>query len=305
MLGDLPESATRRHHTVVALDLFGRLELRHRCAPAFDSKGWDHGLASLWAAIASHHGKPETGTDDLDHEDPISGMRPTGIRAAKDFAADVVEMFGPYAPLAPMQKGSVEALSWVVAGLTNLADWIGSNRDAFPYRKPPQTLASYWIEARASAASALAASGLLPVTSVLAPTLQTLFAGIDMPSPLQQWSQTVVLLPGPVLTVIEDVTGSGKTEAALVLASRSMAEHRAGGVFFALPTMATANAMFDRLEPSYRRMFAVGFDPSLVLAHGRSGLHDGFTHSILPHANTVAERTAETSGDGSSAVCAA
>ncbi len=55
-------------------------------------------------------------------------------------------------------------------------------------------------------------------------------------------------------------------------------------MFLALPTMATANAMYRRMGESYRRLFAEGTAPSLALAHGRAALHDGFTRSILPDA---------------------
>ena len=86
---------------------------------------------------------------------------------------------------------------------------------------------------------------------------------------------------GPALFVVEDLTGSGKTEAALILAHRLMVAGRAEGLYVALPTMATANAMFDRLAESYRRLFARSAAPSLALAHGRSKLHQGFSDSIL------------------------
>src|SRR5262249_9039299 len=83
------------------------------------------------------------------------------------------------------------------------------------------------------------------------------------------------------LAIIEDVTGSGKSEAALIFAARLLSGGRADGLYFALPTMATANAMYDRLAASYRRLFADGSTPSLVLAHGKRRLHNGFADSIL------------------------
>ena len=56
---------------------------------------------------------------------------------------------------------------------------------------------------------------------------------------------------GPQLFILEDVTGSGKTEAAVILAHRLMKEGHGTGLFIALPTMATSNAMYERLAESY------------------------------------------------------
>ena len=86
---------------------------------------------------------------------------------------------------------------------------------------------------------------------------------------------------GPALFMIEDETGSGKTEAALMLAHRLMAAHRAEGLYIALPTMATANAMFDRLCAAHRKLFAEGEAPSVALAHGARDLHRGFRNATL------------------------
>lgn len=61
--------------------------------------------------------------------------------------------------------------------------------------------------------------------------------------------------PGPLLFILEDVTGAGKTEAALILTHRLMSAGKAQGLFFGLPTMATANAMFDRLAQSWLALY--------------------------------------------------
>ena len=80
--------------------------------------------------------------------------------------------------------------------------------------------------------------------------------------------------------LLEDVTGAGKTEAAMMLAHRLMAAGSADGFFIALPTMATANAMYGRIAEVYRQLFAG--DASLVLSHGQSRLVEEFAASIMP-----------------------
>ena len=100
-------------------------------------------------------------------------------------------------------------------------------------------------------------------------------------SPAQALAETLVLPEGPVLAIFEDVTGSGKTEAALILAHRLISHGKADGIYLALPTMATANAMYERLAQSLPRLFSQKPKPSLVLAHGRRGLHEGFLDSVI------------------------
>ena len=80
--------------------------------------------------------------------------------------------------------------------------------------------------------------------------------------------------------ILEDLTGSGKTEAALTLAKRLMSSGRANGIFYALPTMATANAMYSRLVDVLSKLYLPGSKPSLILAHSRSRLMEGFTSKI-------------------------
>jgi CRISPR-associated endonuclease/helicase Cas3 len=52
--------------------------------------------------------------------------------------------------------------------------------------------------------------------------------------------------------------------------------------YFALPTMATANAMYARLTETYRAMFddADTHQPSLALAHGKALRNEGFLRSL-------------------------
>lgn len=54
----------------------------------------------------------------------------------------------------------------------------------------------------------------------------------------------------------------------------------AEGLYWALPSMATANGLYDRLQKTYRRLFEGETEPSLVLAHSARDLHTGFQASI-------------------------
>jgi hypothetical protein len=60
----------------------------------------------------------------------------------------------------------------------------------------------------------------------------------------------------------------------LILTHRLMAAGKAQGFYFGLPTMATANAMFDRMSESWLALYQPDSRPSLVLAHSARGLMD-------------------------------
>ena len=49
--------------------------------------------------------------------------------------------------------------SWLVAGFSVMADWIGSNQDWFPYSDPNLSLPDYWQSACEKAKAAVAKAG--------------------------------------------------------------------------------------------------------------------------------------------------
>lgn len=257
---------------------------------------------SLWHAISGHHGRPHC-------EEPrmSCGELPARCQqAASAFCRDIVALFAADMELPRPPPHNFASLSWLIAGLTVVADWIGSNRVWFPYVEPTLSMSDYWARARLAANSAVARAGVLPVSA-----RERVSPGEILPkhvagnlSPLQKAAWEHPLPEGPVLAIVEDVTGSGKTEAAILLAARLISDKRADGFFFALPTMATANAMYDRMDETYRKLFADDARASLVLAHGRRKLHKGFSGSILEDEDQkdVLDRSYE---DSAQAVCAA
>lgn len=76
-----------------------------------------------------------------------------------------------------------------------------------------------------------------------------------------------------MLAFVEDETGAGKTEAMLLLVQRMLLARKGRGLFLALPTMATADAMFARGAAVLGRLFD---RPSLTLVHGRARLSERF-----------------------------
>ncbi len=260
----------------------------------------------LLGPVFGHHGRPVV--PQAAHLDDHMGPpdRPAA-RAARAYARAVRDLFGS-PTLPPLMRERAATFSWRFAGIVALADWIGSNQEHFSYTSADVDLATYWMDfARPRAEAAIAASGLTPAAPSQRRSLEIVCRPEFAPTEAQLWAETVPLPPEGGLFILEDVMGSGKTEAALILAHRLMQAGRAGGIYVALPTMATANALYHRMAKVYRALFTAAARPSLVLAHGARDLNDMFRNSL-----EFGERTAETepgysddpADDTASAACA-
>jgi CRISPR-associated endonuclease/helicase Cas3 len=243
---------------------------------------------NLWLqAVTGHHGQPPVQHSPGFHLD--DHFLAPDIKAAQTFVADTWALLAPGDPLPVLDKHRMAQASWWLAGLAVLCDWLGSNRDYFPFHDTPMPLSDYWDIALQRAGTALAHTELLPATPSADLSLAQL---LGRPSaveatPLQAHARDMPLAKGAQLFVLEDVTGAGKTEAALLLAHRLMAAGQASGLYFGLPTMATANAMYERVGEVYRQFYDDKQTPSLVLAHSARDLSAHFRQSLLPGAGTV------------------
>jgi CRISPR-associated endonuclease/helicase Cas3 len=182
-----------------------------------------------------------------------------------------------------VEKRLMSVASWWLAGAAVLSDWIGSNRGFFQYQSEPMPLGDYWLElALPSAAQALDAAEILPIQPAEALAFTDLFEWLKEPTPVQAEAARLSISPEPQLFLIEDLTGAGKTEAAYMLLHRLMSQGCADGFYFALPTMATANAIYERSASVYTRLYSGERAPSLILAHGARHLSKTFTEAVLP-----------------------
>ncbi len=170
--------------------------------------------------------------------------------------------------------------SWWVNGLLTMADWIGSNATWFPYETSAMTATEYWDLAQTRATTAVREAGLMQARSAERRSFSALTAKATA-TPMQRWAEDVPLPHGPLLMILEDVTGSGKTEAAQLLVHRLMVEGRASGAYWAMPTQATANAMYFRQRDVIAQLFAADARPSLVLAHSQARIHPQFRNDVL------------------------
>lgn len=171
-----------------------------------------------------------------------------------------------------------------VAGLTVVADWLASQEDVVLQALPPagwvataSALSEHWTRI-VKRAPDIVKQARLGRATFPGRSFAEQFPKIPVPNQLQQdlAEQLPALVQGGAgLLMITAPTGDGKTEAALHAASVLARTSGAGGLFFALPTMATADAMHRRV-----REFVgdnVTGDTALTLVHSMSWLAAGPT----------------------------
>jgi CRISPR-associated endonuclease/helicase Cas3 len=237
---------------------------------------WTSGVLQ---AISAHHG---FNLQDYD----ISNGRP--LNESPEWHEARQALFEHYwrvlAPqgLPSLGQLALPAVEWL-AGFTSVCDWIGSNTDWFPFGSRATTLEAHYAEARRRANAALDAIGwpvfapLLDDATGSTDVLLTRILGRDATvaaRPLQAVADRLLGAGhGPALMVIEAPMGEGKTELAFLSHLRLQARNRHRGLYVALPTQATGNAMFDRTVV-FLRAFASDLRLDIQLAHGGAELDE-------------------------------
>ena len=255
---------------------------------SFDNSAWLGKIEPWLEIVTGHHGMPPKKS---------GGRIPNFFEqedegAACHFVQDACSLFLSGFECAALDdkglKHRLKTVSWQLAGVAVLADWMVSNQEYFEYCCEPkeyEELADYWHKRALPSAEKAVQSMPEKPTSSRFQGINNLFPSIfrigTKPTPLQEYAINEPLSDKPQLFILEDVTGAGKTEAALVLTHRLLSAGMADGLYMALPTMATANAMYKRLGEVYRRFYeSSSVLPSLILAHGARELSDAFCESV-------------------------
>lgn len=185
----------------------------------------------------------------------------------------------------------------IYEGLLIMADWIASNSDYFPLididdKKISDSEFRFqngmrsWIKDR-------------PIQIETCPEENQLFKDRFEFNPREFQAivyETVESIEKPGIMILEAPMGLGKTEAALAAAEVLMSKTGSSGLFFGLPTQATSNGMFRRVESWLEKLTEYyGTSQSLRLSHGKAALNDDMNRLR----NTARQINADESSDES------
>jgi len=217
-------------------------------------------VRGLARTLAAHHGSFPADSNDDYHPDEKEWPN-----LRKQVADEMLKVFGLEWQDFPLKAGQTPPASFfmTLAGLTSVADWLGSDESRFYYigaeaYSPDFDLLAYAKQRQEIANNVLADLSLKPAVStrqkphdfsVLFPFKQANGEPTSANACQQAALELAERLPEgqPALFIIETPMGSGKTEAALAIADRWLCQGTATGIYYALPTQATANQMLGRV----------------------------------------------------------
>ena len=188
------------------------------------------------------------------------------------------------------------AVASAYASALVIADWLASNEDYFPLRpRPVDEAGKLSIEGypeltadqqherveRAWKRAGFPAPLCIPAapTDEVADFYRHRFGwpASYRPTEAQRAAVEIATREDPDLMIVEAPPGSGKTELAFAAAEVLMRARGLQGVFVALPTQATTNAMFERVTAWLTSI--LGDEPQklgIQLAHGKNSLNESF-----------------------------
>lgn len=264
---------TRPHGEISAAVLAKELEAATQYAPL------DRPTARRVAvAVGGHHGLFCPTWNEIRNE--LGNHAWATVR--RELLSELARRVGIAGLKAPTPKGGPDDHPvWMyLAGLTSVADWVGSNQQFFePYGDAIRTADGFSIDdysrhATRKANEALTTLGWLGRADDTSPqSFREVFPEIATPRPLQTVIERVAgEMTEPTLVIVEAPMGEGKTEAAWYVADRW---DRLGGqgCYVALPTMATSNQMFERVEGFLNRRAGKS---NVLLQHGKAQLNKLF-----------------------------
>lgn len=250
------------------------------------SIGCPEGIAAI---VGSHHGVPYSGTEDPEdlmeyYEENFYGNKgesdPQGKRWTEIWEKwiKVALIYSGYQDLEDLPEIDVP-VQMILSGLLMMADWIASNSDYAPLIsleetgqkiEYPERIDQIWKKLNLP-------DQWMPSCWFMDDDIFKQKYGFFPNEMQRQMLRAVEEAPTPGIYVLEAQMGLGKTEAALSAAEILASKWHCEGIFFGLPTQATANGIFPRLK-SWAEAEGQSEEIRIAirLAHGMAMLNKGY-----------------------------
>jgi CRISPR-associated endonuclease/helicase Cas3 len=249
--------------------------------------GWPEDLSARCAdAVGCHHGVRSTPTKIQNIEgdsDRVDGKNWSSVWA--DLFNDLCNVF--HVGDCPKKIDLSGPEFMLLSGLTSFADWIGSNTEWFPFGTTLDCdyLSVWFTRRRNNAEKTLDELGWnyrMPLAEKYKSFIEV-FTECNPPRPLQETIEKAIkeIKDGSVI-LIEAPMGEGKTEASFYAHLELQRRFGHRGLYIAVPTKATGNAMFSRTY-KFLKSFTGTHTLDLQLLHGAILLNDAFQKMITNH----------------------
>ena len=261
--------------SAVAHALAGQVILQQR--------GVNEGICEI---VGAHHGKPQEAMSESTFDEYLVNFR--GKDSDARLWAEIWDAFLRYAlEVSGIQDASIiPELSGpqrvLLSGLLVMADWVASNQFYHPTISIdelgqedmyPKRTRSAWKKLKLPAVWSAELGGMDEVA--FAENFG--FPPNELQKAVLEISDAVI---SPGILIVEAQMGVGKTEAALAAAEVFARKCGSGGLFFGLPTQATANGIFPRIRTWAEEQVAVQGESkeklSIRLAHGKAELNQDY-----------------------------
>lgn len=249
----------------------------------------DGNAAAFAAVVGGHHGVPPTAAEVQVARSRREHLGEREWVSARGGLLDYLLTSLDLGPAVESLRACTlsDASQMILTGLVIMADWIASNDEYFPLtpafqdnrEKPAVRAQNGWAKLELPTTWRPTDECLTADPTVL---LQSRFGVPFAANEVQRLAvEAARAMPEPGLLLIEAVMGIGKTEASLLAAEVFARRFGAVGVFYGLPTRATADGIFPRLIPWWQNVpGADDGDRGVALRHGTASLNE--TYRALP-----------------------
>lgn len=236
--------------------------------------------------VGSHHGHPlshELLAACVGREDIMGLSDPLWVQVQREIFDYAAAISGANKKFASWSTSDVSrSAETILMGFVVAADWGASQGFGCNMSLKSKSLD---VNVQKETDRAVKALSALPIPSKWNPSVPP-NAGAEFfhtrfgfpPRPVQSAAlEAVKPLNDSGLIIIEAPMGEGKTEAALAVAEVMAQKTGASGVFVALPTIATSDAIFARARSWVSNLPGSRTGMSMYLSHSRSGLNGTFS----------------------------